>query len=226
MNTRWINTTTLGALLGLSFSGAAWAGAGPEQGAHGPHGGAGAAAMADHVFARMDENKDGQVTRQEADQMSQRLFERLDANKDGQVTREEADTGAQAIRTEELAARFKQMDVNGDGKLSTEECKLPAKIFDVLDGNHDHTLTLDEFQAGPDVRAGHREFEFDQADQNHDGKVTRAEATARAKARFDSVDANHDNVLTRQEFSTHVAQKLSQAEGAAKSGPTKDAPTK
>ena len=43
------------------------------------------------------------------------LFERLDRNKDGFVTREEARDAA------ELQGRFAELDVNNDGKISREE---------------------------------------------------------------------------------------------------------
>lgn len=50
---------------------------------------------------------------------------------------------------------------------------------------------------------------FDNADLNHDGKLSRAEGTARPLKAFDSMDANHDGVLT-------VAEKRA----AYETGPT------
>lgn len=56
----------------------------------------------------------------------------------------------------------------------------------------------------PDFGAKHRGFEFEQADKNHDGKVTKAEAAEAAKERFDKIDTNHDGVITRDELLAHV----------------------
>jgi EF hand domain-containing protein len=131
------------------------------------------AAMADHFFERMDTNKDGQVTRAEADAVEQQLFARLDADKDGVLTAKEAEDGGRALRAQELEARFKALDGNGDGKLDQPESKLPPAVFERLDQNKDHALTLVEFVARPDRRAQQRELEFEQAD---------ATTTARSRA--------------------------------------------
>jgi hypothetical protein len=219
MSKRWINLTVMGSVLGLS--GLVWAGlasaqpkdnaaAQPKQEPARQHGRPVRAAIAEHWFERMDANKDGQLTRQEAQAGSLRLFEQLDRNQDGEVTREEADAGARVIRQEELASRFRQLDVDQDGRLTADESKLPPQFFDRLDTNHDHALSLEEFQARPDFGAKWREFEFDRADANHDGKVSRAEAQQAAKERFERLDANHDGVLTREELAQHL-DKVGQA---------------
>jgi Ca2+-binding EF-hand superfamily protein len=202
MNTRWINLTVLGSVLslvGLSTVAAAQPGDEPDA-----HGHPGRAALAEHWFERMDANKDGQLTRQEAEAGTVRLFERLDGNKDGELTRVEADAGVAALRKDELGARFRELDTNKDGRLTADESKLPPRFFDRLDTNKDHAVSLDEFLAQPDFGARRREFEFDRADKNKDDKVTRAEAEQAAKGRFDRVDANHDGVITRAELSEHI----------------------
>jgi Ca2+-binding EF-hand superfamily protein len=221
MTQRGTKSAVACAVLGLSVSMPAWA----QQAAAGPHGGQGgperAAAMAAHLFERMDTNGDGKVTREEADETGKRLFEKFDRNADGAVTRDEADAGAKALRQEELVVRFKKLDQDGDGKLSGTESQLPPQFFQKLDTNNDRALSLEEFQARPDRRAEHREFEFERADGNHDGKVTRAEADQSAKERFDHVDADHDGVITRAEFDAHVANMAAMASANAKTHTTK-----
>jgi Ca2+-binding EF-hand superfamily protein len=207
MNTKWIKLTALGAVLGLAgFSTLALAQPNGSDGkGPGPHGHPGKA-FAEHWFGRMDANKDGQLTQQEVEAGTERLFARLDVNKDGELTREEADTGAAAIRREELTAHFREIDANKDGRLTAAESKIPARFFDRLDTNHDHALSLEEFLAQPDFGEHRREFVFEHADQNHDGKVTRAEAAQAAKERFERLDANHDGRVTREEFAQHLQQ--------------------
>jgi Ca2+-binding EF-hand superfamily protein len=211
MNTRWIKVTALGSVLGLAgltFSALSAAQAKEGDGkAPDPHHRPGRAAFAEHWFERMDANKDGQLSRQEAETGTLRLFDRLDANKDGTLTKAEAETGAPALRKEELSARFGALDTNKDARLSADESKIPPRFFEKLDSNHDGALTLEEFLAQPDFGEGRREFVFDQADHNHDGKVTRAEAEQSSKERFDRLDANHDGVVTREEFAQHL-QKM------------------
>jgi Ca2+-binding EF-hand superfamily protein len=210
MTKRGTKAAVVSAVLGLSFSVPAWAQ--PAAAAAHDQGGPGrAAAIAAHMFERMDTNGDGQVTRQEADDAGKRLFDKFDRNADGAVTRDEAEAGARALRQEELAARFKQLDENGDGKLSGPESQMPPQAFLKLDTNKDHALSLEEFQIRPDMRSEHRELEFDRADANHDGKVTREEATQTAKERFERVDADHDGVITRAELDAHLAKMANMA---------------
>jgi Ca2+-binding EF-hand superfamily protein len=218
MNTRWIKLTALSAVLGLAgFSTLALAqpsdGGGKSPGPHGHPG----QAFAEHWFRSMDANNDGKLSQQEVETGTLRLFERLDANKDGEVTRQEAETGAAAIRKEELSKRFSELDADKDGRLTADESKIPARFFDRLDTNHDHALSLEEFLAQPDFGEHRREFVFEHADQNHDGKVTRAEAEQAAKERFARLDANKDGVVTRDEFAQHMKQ-MAEAHGHNQGG--------
>jgi Ca2+-binding EF-hand superfamily protein len=84
----------------------------------------------DKMFARLDTDKDGKISREEfeafraqnakvdaaatkAGKRGERLFARFDKDKDGFLSRSEAD----AV----LAWRFKRMDANNDGILTLEE---------------------------------------------------------------------------------------------------------
>lgn len=88
------------------------------------------ASNGDKMFARLDANKDGKISREEfeayraqnakvdaaatkAGKRGERMFARFDADKDGFLSRTEAD----AV----LAWRFKRMDANNDGILTLEE---------------------------------------------------------------------------------------------------------
>ena len=105
-----------------------------------------------------------------------KMFDRADLNHDGVVTRAEF----AASRT----ARFQALDRNHDGYLTREDVPPmavllrpdAAKMMDALapfDTDHDGRISLAEFVAGS-MRL------FDQADANHNGVLTRAEAAAAA----------------------------------------------
>ncbi len=145
------------------------------------------AKVAQH-FAKIDTNRDGFVTKVEADaamqafrgkrderrsefhaEGGQRSFERLDTNRDGSISRGEWDA-AQAQRQQRFAAR----DQNGDGR--------PDR------GGFGHR--------GMGGFGGHM---FEMADANHDGRVSLQEAQAAALQHFDMVDANRDGRITPDE---------------------------
>lgn len=176
-------------------------------------------AFVNAFFDRMDTNKDGQVTRLEAELASKSLFAKMDANGDGEITKAEAEASANAQRRAELGAHLQAADANHDGRLTAEEAKLPPALFQRLDANADHALTLEELQAMPGPAAAHR-AEFDRSDANHDGKVTRDEGNRSSQERFALIDTNKDNLITRPELEARMDAMLkSAAKTAAPAAP-------
>lgn len=119
-----------------------------------PHGSRGS--MNKH-FMGSDTNKDGAVSREEAQAAFERHFTALDGDKDGKVTQEEmkaAHVNARKLRADgyraAFDARYKKADLNGDGMLSREEATtgMPrlSRTFDRFDGNKDGQLTTAEIQ--------------------------------------------------------------------------------
>jgi len=53
---------------------------------------------------------------------------------------------------------------------------------------------------------------FDKLDQNHDGKVTSAEADTATKARFTELDKNKDNVISGDELGARGGRMLLRAD--------------
>lgn len=143
--------------------------------------------VAEH-FARVDTNRDGSVTKAEADaarsalraQLTERrqerredrreqAFERLDSNRDGAISRAEWDAHA-AQRQQRIAAHDREGDGRRDGRR--------------FHGGGMHSL------------GGHM---FEMADANKDGRVTLQEAQAAALRHFDMADANRDGQITPDE---------------------------
>ena len=106
----------------------------------------------DEKFKAFDKNSDGIIS---GDEMNgARYLPRLDLNKDGKLTREEALQAVQQTRkpasnpiaeigNEATASIFKRMDKNSDGKLTADE--LPnKKWFNGLDTDKNGLVTLEE----------------------------------------------------------------------------------
>lgn len=135
-----------------------------------------AVARADAQFARLDVNRDGSVTADEARQARQanraerrgQMFDRLDANRDGSISREEFNQRP-AMRGGE-GREGRGMRAGRQGRRGGAEAR-GARMFGA-----DGVVTREEFRA----RALQR---FERLDLNRDGTVTAAERQ-QARQRF------------------------------------------
>lgn len=143
-------------------------------------------------------------TRAEVQAKIQEHFTKVDANKDGAITRAEADAAHAAMkaewqkkRGERRAEMFGKLDTDKNGQLSQAEFNAPRG--DHAKGDH----------ADRGHRGGHHGGKmgmgrmgggmFDRLDANKDGKVTLAEASAKRLEMFDKADANKDGTVTPEE---------------------------
>jgi hypothetical protein len=164
------------------------------------------AEVSDHIrrmFARLDTNHDGFVTREELDAMHQRMgmradmgqrfgdrmekpdraamFDRLDANHDGTISRQEYMAAQPEVREERVLVMRQGAAPGAPGQPG-----MPGMKMHMHEG------------MGMGGFGGHL---FDMADANHDGRVSLQEAEAAALAHFDRADLNHDGKLTPDERS-------------------------
>jgi len=151
------------------------------------------------LFARLDTNHDGYLTREEMDsfgksmgamhadmgrRMGERdmampdraaMFDRLDANHDGMISRQEYMAAKPEIRERRIVMR--------DGAAPREQGAMPGMM-------RMHAMKM---------RGGFGAHLLAMADTNHDGRVSLAEAEAAALAHFDRADLNHDGKITPDE---------------------------
>jgi Ca2+-binding EF-hand superfamily protein len=168
-------------------------------------------------------------TREDVVKHVRELFGRLDSNRDGFISRDEADIGKLAMG-DDLRKRFAERRAERGGPRPDR-----GAAFDRLDTNKDGMVSRQEFMSakprieerrmivlreGPGGEAGgpakmrmHRMGVglhgrlFDMADANHDGKVSLQEATGAALRHFDMADANHDGKITPDEH-RQMRQKI------------------
>ena len=130
------------------------------------------------------------------------MFARLDANRDGYLTKEEAQAGRRAqgpMRTPEQKAQrhaqgFDRFDANHDGAISRAEWDARSAE------RQQHRVAMQGQRPGARFgMMGLRGRMFDMADANRDGRLTAAEAQNAALQHFDRVDANRDGTITPEE---------------------------
>jgi hypothetical protein len=156
-----------------------------------------------------------------------KLFARLDGNRDGFISRDEADSGRQAMGGGDRRKDFAERLAQRDGPMPDR-----GAAFERLDTNRDGMISRQEFMAAqPRIQrsivmretpggqaAGPAKMHmkgmgglhgrlFDMADSNRDGLVSLQEATGAALRHFDMADANHDGQLTPDER-TQMHQRI------------------
>jgi Ca2+-binding EF-hand superfamily protein len=100
-------------------------------------------------FLNADRNRDGWVTRAEAN-MSSSEFNSLDTNNDNRLSRFEFDTAATSPAdpaSSPVNDRFTLADRNSDGWLTRSEWRGTETTFTLLDTNRDNRLSRDEYDA-------------------------------------------------------------------------------
>lgn len=152
------------------------------------------------------------------------MFAKLDANRDGYVTREEATAGHKAMAGKfrdkrvtqrrmdrpDRGAMFDRLDANKDGAISREEFAAaqprrerhvmvmrdghgPAEALGAPGQRHVRVMRMNRIGA-----RGHGRM-FERADADRDNRVTLQEMTSAALQHFDAADANRDGRLTPDE---------------------------
>lgn len=137
-------------------------------------------------------------------------FAKMDADRDGFVTRAEADAAREkmragmrerfAQRVEKREARrgeaFDRLDANKDGAISREEFEARARARQVRIARPGGQAM--RMHRGMRMGALHGRM-FEMADSDKDGRVSLAEAQSAALRHFDMADANRDGTVTREE---------------------------
>jgi Ca2+-binding EF-hand superfamily protein len=131
------------------------------------------------MFARVDANRDGAITQQEAAALRgqargarqaraadparrARAFERLDANRDNMISRDEW-ARAEGARAERRAGRPER-----GGQRMAMRGRMGGAMLRAADANRDSRVTLQEAEQAALQR-------FDRVDANRDGQITPAE---------------------------------------------------
>ncbi len=156
------------------------------------------------------------MTRGEVQAMTSARFARLDSNRDGSVTKAEADAAKGAMRGKMMARRgermahrdpgqmFDRLDANRDQMISRDEFSRGHEMRvekRVMRGGQPGQPGAMRGMAMRRMGGMHglRGAMFERADSNRDGRVTLGEMQSVALSHFDRMDANRDGRVTPDE---------------------------
>ncbi len=102
----------------------------------------------ERMLQRLDLNRDGAITPEEAGAVQTVRFLRLDSDGDGVITEAEMLAAAQARIARRIAKKFARMDRNGDGRVERAEFDdRGAARFARLDTDGDGRVSREEIRA-------------------------------------------------------------------------------
>ena len=184
---QFFTTVAVGSLFvgGLAATHVAFA----QPGADGPRGPRGGMMM------QADANKDGKISKAELTTALDARFARMDVDKDGQLTSKDRDLK----RQQRMDERFAKLDTDKNGQLSKTE--LAAGHDARADKRAEMGKGEGRMGKGHHrgmMRHGGKGGAM--GDANKDGAVTKAEFTAGAMAMFDKADTNKDGFVTADEM--------------------------
>jgi Ca2+-binding EF-hand superfamily protein len=122
-------------------------------------------------FEALDKNKDGKITKDEAQTEAKARFAEIDKNKDGKATEAELAAHHEAMRATHGAEGGPSETKRGRGH-GPKHGKMAERMFEHADKNEDGVIDQSEFTAG----ALHM---FERMDDNEDGVVEKDELPGR-----------------------------------------------
>ncbi len=215
---KFFTTVAVGSLFvgGLAATHLAYAQPGPQGG---PRGGG--------MMAMADTNKDGKISKAELTAGLEARFAKMDVDRDGQITQKDRD----AMRQQRQDARFAALDTDKNGQITQAEFTAghDARADKRQERRAEAGKPGDRDGRGWGGRGGHHRGPGRGGmmghggpgggfgDANKDGTMTKAEFMARPVAMFDKADANKDGFVTADEMK--AGRQAIRAEWQDRKGP-------
>lgn len=167
-----------------------------------------------HGFAK-DADKNGVITRAEAQNAANAAFDRMDANKDGKLDKVDRDLQRTAMREK----AFSRLDTDNSGSISKAEY---LAVRGAKDGDAKRPGASGKMGQG---EMGHARFRghgggMMHADADKNGSISKAEFTTAAMTRFDAMDSNKDGQVSADERKAARATMRDQRRGPPPAQPT------
>ena len=101
------------------------------------------------IFEMLDADRDGKVTRAEAEAFRDAQFAKFDADSSGELNPDEYVALMEDFRRQMMRARFEKRDTDGNGGISKDELSHRLeRMFDHMDRDNDGAIEKGEFRRG------------------------------------------------------------------------------
>jgi len=162
---------------------------------------------AERMFERMDADKDGIATLDDAKSLVAARFAAMDTDGDGAISRPERREFRQAKRSEHRAARFAALDTDGDGMIALADLKNDAgkraeRRFAKLDTDNDGLISLEDMQSMKKQRGKRKHDRHAKGGKHESGKrgpMTLEKMESRMIKRFERIDTDNDGQITLED---------------------------
>ncbi|MEL0658552.1 hypothetical protein V6255_05295 [Psychromonas arctica] len=155
-------------------------------------------------FAKVDVNKDGKITKDEAKRGLLKRFDKIDSDANGSIsTTEFAALEKMHKGKGNHKLDFGSIDANNDNQITKDEAKgRLLKGFDKIDSDANGSISTTEFAALEKTHKGkgNHKLDFGSFDTNSDSKITKDEAKGRLSKHFDKIDSDKNGVITQAEL--------------------------
>ena len=212
---RFFTTVAVGSLFvgGLAATHVVYAQPGAQGGPGGPRGG---------MMEQADTNKDGKISKAELTAALEARFAKMDVDRDGQLTQKDRDLK----RQQRMDDRFAALDTDKNGQISKAEYaaghQARAEKRDEA-GKPEGRGWGRGHHRGPGRGGMMRQGGPGFGDANKDGAITKAEFMAGPLAMFDKADTNKDGFVTADEMKAARPQMRDHMRGPmGKRGPGPD----
>ena len=186
----------------------------------------------------IDKDRNGVISFPEFSSRSEKMFSFLDQNSDGNITRQEMDGDENLKKQKMLSRKADKLDRNDDQKIDQKEFIAGSKgrppeprqrpkrrgppkgppvegkkevseaIFKALDKNEDGYLNPEELSKGREVGPKvAKDLKFQKLDLNSNNMVSKEEFISPLRKRFSALDKNSDEVLDRRELMNSSERK-------------------
>ena len=162
------------------------------------------------LLNRFDNDKDGNITKNELPTRLKDEFAKCDKNNDGKLDKEELREHALKMnaRSDQGQQGYIMVYEAVYDPISLNDLQGTYEMLSMIDENHDGKITQEEVTAAQQkIRRRHADSVFQEWDKDNDGKLMKTEVPTRLMTEFNKVDTDSDGSISKEEMEEAFVSK-------------------